>query len=161
MFCLNDWLFSGQLIRHPDLKICLSEGGIGWIPFILQRASWVLDRNRPWIEAEGELDTSAGWVASQLQGAKPERIDVPLEQLFREHVYGCFIDDPFGIANIDAVGADNVLLETDYPHSDSTFPESREAAQRALAGLDEVTTYKIVQGNARRVFDRFEFAELG
>jgi predicted TIM-barrel fold metal-dependent hydrolase len=161
MFCLMDWLYSGQFIRHPSLKVCLSEGGIGWIPFILQRASWVLDRNREWIEGDTAIDKSAGWVENQMPGAKPEPIDVPFEQLFRDHVYGCFIDDPIGMANIDAIGADNIMLETDYPHVDSTFPDSWASAKRQLAGQSDETIYKIVQGNARRVFHRFEFADLG
>jgi predicted TIM-barrel fold metal-dependent hydrolase len=159
MFCLNDWLFSGQFVRHPKLKVCLSEGGIGWIPYILQRATWVLDRNRDWVEGDVELDTSAGWVEDQKAGAKAERFDIPLEQLFREHVYGCFIDDVEGVKNLDAIGTDNVMIETDYPHVDSTFPNSWQIAQDHLRGLDDATIYKIVQGNARRVFHRFRFAD--
>jgi predicted TIM-barrel fold metal-dependent hydrolase len=159
MFCLNDWLFSGQFFRHPNLKVCLSEGGIGWIPYILQRASWVLDRNRDWVEGDVELDTSAGWVDEQKAGAKAERFDVPLDQLFRDHVYGCFIDDIEGVRNLDSIGVDNVMIETDYPHVDSTFPNSWQMAHDHLAHLDDDVIYKIVQGNARRVFHRFTFAE--
>jgi predicted TIM-barrel fold metal-dependent hydrolase len=160
MYTLYDWLFSGQFIRHPNLKIALSEGGIGWIPYMLHRASWVLERNTDWVEGESEVDTSAAWLATQVQGARSERIEVPIEQLFREHVYGCFIDDPVGIGAINAIGVDNIMLETDYPHVDSTYPNSWESAQQQLAGLDAKSTYKIVQGNARRLFKTFQFAEL-
>lgn len=121
----------------------------------------MLDRNREWVEGDAEVDKSAGWVTEQLDGAKPERIDVPLAELFREHVYGCFIDDVFGIDNLGVIGTDNVMLETDYPHVDSTYPHSWEMAKTALAGQSQETIDKIVQGNARRVFSRFEFAELG
>jgi predicted TIM-barrel fold metal-dependent hydrolase len=159
MFCLNDWLFSGQFVRHPDLKVCLSEGGIGWIPYILQRASWVLDRNRAWVEGDVELDSSAAWVDDQAKGAKAESFDVPLEQIFRDHVYGCFIDDVQGVRNLDAIGYDNVMIETDYPHVDSTFPVSWDMAREGLAGISEENVYKIVQGNARKVFSTFTFAE--
>jgi predicted TIM-barrel fold metal-dependent hydrolase len=159
MFCLNDWLFSGQFVRHPNLKVCLSEGGIGWIPYILQRASWVLDRNRAWVEQDVELDPSAAWVADQAKSAKVESFDVPLEQVFRDHVYGCFIDDVHGIRNLDAIGYDNVMIETDYPHVDSTFPDSWEIARTHLAGLSDEDIEKVVQGNARRVFSNFVFAD--
>jgi predicted TIM-barrel fold metal-dependent hydrolase len=159
MFCLNDWLFSGQFVRHPDLKVCLSEGGIGWIPYILQRASWVLDRNRAWVEGDVELDSSAAWVDDQAKGAKAESFDVPLEQIFRDHVYGCFIDDVQGVRNLDAIGYDNVMIETDYPHVDSTFPVSWDMAREGLAGISDENVYKIVQGNARKVFSTFTFAE--
>jgi predicted TIM-barrel fold metal-dependent hydrolase len=159
MFCLNDWLFSGQFVRHPDLKVCLSEGGIGWIPYILQRATWVLDRNRAWVEGDVELDSSAAWVDDQAKGAKTESFDVPLEQIFRDHVYGCFIDDVQGVRNLDAIGYDNVMIETDYPHVDSTFPVSWDMAREGLAGISDENVYKIVQGNARKVFSTFAFAE--
>jgi predicted TIM-barrel fold metal-dependent hydrolase len=158
MFCLNDWLFSGQFVRHPNLKICLSEGGIGWIPYILQRASWVLDRNRAWVEGDVELDSSAAWVEDQAKGAKTEAFDVPLDQIFRDHVYGCFIDDIHGGRNLDAIGFDNVMIETDYPHVDSAGADSWDMARAALADVSEESVYKIVQGNARKVFSTFTFA---
>ena len=157
MFCLNDWLFSGQFVRHPNLKVCLSEGGIGWIPYILQRASWVLDRNRAWVEQDVELDPSAAWVADQAKSAKVESFDVPLEQVFRDHVYGCFIDDVHGIRNLDAIGYDNVMIETDYPHSDTTWPDCIGVARKLVQDLPEATQYKILRGNAERLY-RFESA---
>jgi len=159
MFCLNDWLFSGQFNRHPNLKIVLSEGGIGWIPYILQRATWVLDRNRDWVESNEELDPSAAWVADQKQGAKAESFDIPLDQIFRDHIYGCFIDDVHGVRNLDAIGYDNVMIETDFPHVDSTYPNSWQMAKDALSDLDPGIVDKILQGNARKVFKTFEFAE--
>ena len=50
------------------------------------------------------------------------------------------------------MGVDNVMLETDYPHSDSTWPNSLDVARAALAGLDESTIYKVSRGNAERLF---------
>jgi predicted TIM-barrel fold metal-dependent hydrolase len=60
-----------------------------------------------------------------------------------------------GIRNIDDLGVDNVMVETDYPHSDSTWPNSRAVAKAHLAGLDDRDAYKILRGNAERVF-RFQ-----
>ena len=63
-----------------------------------------------------------------------------------------------GIASLDVIGADNVMIETDYPHSDSTWPNSIEYAHKQLAGLDNETKYKILRGNAERLY-RFTPAE--
>ena len=158
---LNDWLFSGQFQRHPQLKICLSEGGIGWIPYAMERASYVVRKNRGWLEkAEEEgMDSNATWLGETKAGAKSEGFDISVEQLFRDHVFGCFIDDEFGCRNLDSIGLDNVMLETDYPHADSTWPNSFPLAGQRLAGLSDEDAYKVVQGNARRVFKNFTFAD--
>jgi hypothetical protein len=85
-------------------------------------------------------------------------MDVLPSELFRRHVYGCFIDDIHGVRNLDAIGFDNVMIETDYPHVDSTFPDSWDMARAALADVSEENVYKVVQGNARKVFSTFTFA---
>ena len=158
MFCLNDWLFSGQFVRHPDLS--LSERGWHRLDSLHPPTGDVGARSQPrGVEGDVELDSSAAWVDDQAKGAKTESFDVPLEQIFRDHVYGCFIDDVQGVRNLDAIGYDNVMIETDYPHVDSTFPVSWDMAREGLAGLSDENVYKIVQGNARKVFSTFDFAE--
>ncbi len=144
-YATADWLFSHRLEHYPNLKICLSEGGIGWIPYILERAEYVVE-HMPWAAKFDAYDYSQ----TEQQGLGPEL--TPTE-LFRRHIYGCFIDDRFGVANLDTIGVDNVMLETDYPHGDGTYPNSLANAQRLLGRLDEDTRYKIMQGNARRVFN--------
>jgi hypothetical protein len=84
--------------------------------------------------------------------------DFDLRERFRDHIYGCFIDDFAGIANIDRIGIDNVMIETDYPHSDSTWPDCIEHAHKQLATLSPTDAYKVLRGNAERVF-RFTPAE--
>jgi predicted TIM-barrel fold metal-dependent hydrolase len=71
---------------------------------------------------------------------------------FRKHIYGCFIDDLHGIKNLDVIGADNVMIETDYPHSDSTWPNCLEHAQKQLVDLSDIDRHKILRGNAERLF---------
>ena len=71
---------------------------------------------------------------------------------FRKHIYGCFIDDLHGIKNLDVIGVDNVMIETDYPHSDSTWPNCIEHAQKQLEGLSDVDRHKVLRGNAERLF---------
>jgi hypothetical protein len=72
--------------------------------------------------------------------------------VFREHVYGCFIDDPLGLRLIDVMGVDNVMIETDFPHLTSMWPNSMQKAQSSLAGLDDEVKWKVLRGNAERVF---------
>ncbi|WP_230204942.1 amidohydrolase family protein [Parafrankia elaeagni] len=145
---LTDWLFSGALVRFPQIKVALSEGGIGWIPATLERAAYVLDRHRYWAGKDGV--SIKGQDGASLP---PEVLDADLHQLFRDHIYGCFIDEEFGVANLDAIGIDNVMAETDYPHSDSSWPNSRKVIHARLAGRTDEEVYKILQGNAIRVFD--------
>ena len=131
-FSLVDWLFSGAFVRFPRLQIAFSEGQIGWIPYILERADEVWDHNRAW-----------GGVADKI----PEK---PSTYYF-DHVYGCFFDDAHGLRSLDEIGVDNVTFETDYPHSDSTWPDTKQVAERLFAGLDDVSVEKIVRGNAIRM----------
>lgn len=132
MGSLSDFLFSGVLVRHPDLKLAYSEGQIGWLPYIIERADDVWSQHR-------------GWAFPR------EQVPEPPSTYYRRQVYGCFFRDQHGIESLDTIGVDNVTFETDYPHSDSTWPDTKEIAEEMFAGLDEETTYKIVRGNAIRM----------
>jgi predicted TIM-barrel fold metal-dependent hydrolase len=158
---LMEWLNSGNFQRFPRLKVALSENGIGWIPTILQRADWVremeLARTTIPSNAENEpmLDEqSRVWARERLRmrATEAEKAVKPSD-LFREHVYGCFIKDPAGIAQLDLIGEDNVMIETDFPHNSTQWPNSMPTAQAALAGLPDRVRHKILRGNAMRVFD--------
>src|SRR5262249_11559823 len=80
-------------------------------------------------------------------------------EVFHRHIYGCFIDDDFGARHLNEVGVDNVMLETDFPHGDSSFPRSMQNARERLGHYDEATRYKVMQGNARRGFPLDDFIE--
>jgi len=144
IYATADWLYSGQLERFPNLKICLSEGGIGWMPYIMERAEYVLGHMR-WARRYDPFDYGQAPRDDPGPAASPR-------ELFQQHIYGCFIDDRFGVRNLDAIGVDKVMMETDYPHGDGTFPHSMANAAQLLDGLDDEARYKIMQGNARRVF---------
>ena len=77
---------------------------------------------------------------------------------FRDHVFGCFIEDHHGIASIDEIGEDNIMCETDYPHSDSTWPDCIGTVKRVIGHLPEATQYKLLRGNAEKLY-RFTPAE--
>lgn len=145
-----DWLFSGYMQRHPKLKICLSEGGIGWIPYVLERCDHVVDVHRAWA-AKGSFggDMTTGSVSESVGGLD---LDQKPSDLFRQHVYGCFIEDPSGVKAIDVIGEDNVMIETDYPHTDSTWPHCIDVALEQLEGQPERVQNKVLRDNAARVF---------
>jgi predicted TIM-barrel fold metal-dependent hydrolase len=81
-----------------------------------------------------------------------------LREQFREHVFGCFIRDEHGIKSIDEIGEDNIMCETDYPHSDSTWPNCIDAVKKQIGHLSPEVQYKILRGNAERLY-RFTPAE--
>jgi predicted TIM-barrel fold metal-dependent hydrolase len=149
-----DWLFSGVFLRIPKLKVALSEGGIGWMPYFLERAEQVYAKQRFWAaKSDFTIDLATGKLVQNEARTMPQEFDV--RRLFREHIFGCFIEDHHGIKNVDVIGVDNVMIETDYPHSDSTWPDCLKAAKEQLAGLPDQVKYKILRGNAKRLF-RFQ-----
>jgi predicted TIM-barrel fold metal-dependent hydrolase len=135
-----DWLHLKALQQYP-LKVSLSEGGIGWIPYFLERADFVHEHHKAWTHADF---------------GKKKPSDV-----FREHFLTCFIDDAFGLENLDKIGEDNVAYECDYPHSDTVWPESGDRLFETLGGLTDVQIDKISHGNALRLFNFDAFGMMG
>ena len=130
---MTDFLMSGLFERFANLKVAYSEGQIGWIPHLLHRMDVVWEENRGW-------------------GGVADKVPNPPSSYFADHVYGCFFDDPNGLLLIDQIGEDNITYESDYPHSDSTWPRTREIAEKQMAGLTDEQRYKVVRGNAIRLF---------
>ena len=139
MGSLLDYIFSGTLERFPDLVVAYSEGQVGWMPYVLERA------DKLW---EERSDNSFG---SFLRRAPSSFV--------HHRVYGCVFDDPVGLRNRDAIGIDQICFETDYPHADSTFPHSKKVLTDicAQAGLNEEEIYKFTRGNALRAFGMERF----
>jgi len=126
----GDLLFSGALQKFPNLTFSLAEGGIGWIPYLLERSDYTWDRHR--------------WYQDIDKESRPS-------DLFRKHFYGCFIDDEHGLENRHAIGIDRITMEIDFPHSDSNWPNSRKRAAEALANIPDDEVEMIVETNARRM----------
>jgi predicted TIM-barrel fold metal-dependent hydrolase len=134
MASMSDFLFSGVLVRFPTLKLAYSEGQIGWIPYILERADDVWREHRAWAEVS-------------------ELVPEPPSTYYYRQIFGCFFRDQHGIDSIDVVGPDNVTFETDYPHTDSTWPDTKTLAEGYMAGLADDVVFKIMRGNALRMLD--------
>jgi predicted TIM-barrel fold metal-dependent hydrolase len=134
MASLGDYLFSGVLVRFPQLKLAYSEGQIGWIPYALERADNVWEYH-------------SGWTGSK------EKIPERPSSYYRGRVFGCFTTDRHGVASIAEVGEDNICFETDYPHTDTTWPFAREEAARMTAALTDDQRYKVLRGNEIRMLE--------
>ncbi len=134
MSSLTDFLFSGVLVRFPTLKLAYSEGQIGWIPYILERADDVWLEHRAW---------------GGVRGIVPE----PPSTYYYRQVFGCFFRDRHGIESLEKVGVDNTTFETDYPHTDSTWPHTKQVAEDLMAGLTDDVVYKLLRGNAIRMLE--------
>jgi predicted TIM-barrel fold metal-dependent hydrolase len=143
MGSLVDYLFSGILDRFPRLVIAYAEGQVGWMPYILERA------DKLW---EERSDNSFGT-------ALPN----PPSSYVAGRIYGCLFDDETGLKNRDVVGLSQICFETDYPHADSTFPESKAVLAKIAgeAGLSGPELYALARGNAIRAFglERFGITE--
>jgi predicted TIM-barrel fold metal-dependent hydrolase len=136
--CAADLIWSRMLRKYPNLKIALSEGGIGWIPYFLERADYVYKHHQYWTHQDfGDKLPS---------------------DVFREHIITCFIDDKAGIQNRHAVGIDTITWECDYPHSDCTWPRAPEILWESLVDVPEEDIHKMTHLNALREFQLDAFA---
>jgi len=124
-------LWSGILEQHPKLRFLSVEGGIGWLGYLVQRADEVWEKHRHW--------------------TKPRITEKP-SFFFRRQIFANFMDDPVGLTARYHVGVDNILFETDYPHSDTTFPNSRALVAERFAGIPADETRKILRDNAVELF---------
>jgi predicted TIM-barrel fold metal-dependent hydrolase len=136
--CAADLLWSQVLRKFPNLKLALSEGGIGWIPYFLERADYVYQHHHQWTHQD-------------FGGKLPSDV-------FREHMITCFIDDAAGVANRHLVGIDTITWECDYPHSDTTWPNAPEILSKSLVGVPDDEINKITHENALRFFQLDAFA---
>ena len=107
-----DLIFSPVFRKFPDVTVALSEGGIGWIPYFLERSTT-------------RTSTHKAWTFADFGDKLPSEV-------FMEHVILCFIEDDFGARQAREIGTDRICIETDYPHSDAIWPN---APERLMAGV--------------------------
>lgn len=137
LIAATEWLWSGVLQRFPALKVVLSEGGIGWVPMLLDRLEYVISHSGAGGNLSWEGDLS------------------PAEVLLRNFWF-CMLDDPSTLPIIDRVGSERVMVEVDYPHSDSTWPDCqvllRQRFQAPGARLPDDDIANVTYRTAARVF---------
>jgi predicted TIM-barrel fold metal-dependent hydrolase len=129
---LADWLVSGVFGRYPDLSIAYSEGQAGWMPYLLERLDRLYAR------------------ASSLAKFPAELVEPP-SAYFGRHVYACIFEDMFALASHEHIGLDRLTFETDYPHQDGTWPNSRAVVEEMATILSQEDLTMVVRGNALRM----------
>jgi predicted TIM-barrel fold metal-dependent hydrolase len=124
-----EWLWSGYPLEHPELKIAMSEGGIGWVAMLIDRLDNIVDRSR----------YGLGW------SERPSDV-------LRRNFWFCTIDDPSTIDTRHAIGVENIMVEVDYPHGDSTWPDTQEVLRKAWGHLPKEELRAICCENAARLY---------
>jgi len=127
-----EWLWSAWPVKHPELKIAIAESGIGWVAMLADRLDNSMARS----------GYGAGW---------PDKRRSPSDVL-RQNFWFCLIDDPSTISTLDKIGEDHVVVESDYPHGDGTWPDTQKVMQRMLSGLPVETIRKLTHQNAAKLY---------
>lgn len=135
-----DWLNLSALNRYPNLRIAMSESGIGWIPYFMERADYSHKQHRAWTYSD-----------QIFKGRMPSEV-------FRQHFQSCFIDDAYGLRNLDLIGENNATYEVDYPHSDAPWPNAPELLWKSAKILTDAQIDKVTYRNAMNwySFDPFQ-----
>ena len=130
--CISSWILPGTFDRHPGMKVLLAEAGVTWIPYYLDRLDTMMVRHRL------------------------EKLEMLKEQpsfYWRRNMACSFEEDVNAKGHIlDAVGVDNVLWATDYPHTDSPWPHSQEVVSNLFGDLPDADRAKIAAENAERLY---------
>ena len=130
-------MFSGALERHPGCTLVLAESGVGWLPYFLSRM------DMEWAAMRDKLDYAT---------------DAPPSEIFRRQVVATFEEEPLAAQLLPMVGADSCMWASDYPHTDSTFPNSRHAIEETLGALTAGDRRKVTATNCARLYG---FADAG
>jgi uncharacterized protein len=129
---IADMIFNRVFERFPKLKVVSAENDIGWIAHYMGRMDHAYNRHRHWL-GQGPLQM------------------LPSE-FFKQNVWATFMDDVAGMATRHLVGVDRLMWASDYPHSDSTWPESQAVLAKHFAGVPDGERRRIIADNARALY---------
>jgi predicted TIM-barrel fold metal-dependent hydrolase len=129
-----EWLWSGVPLRYPQLNIAMSEGGLGWVPMLMDRADYVLHHSASGSE-------SHAWPSELLPS-----------EVLRRNFWFCSIDDPSVVALRHKIGVEHIMVESDYPHADSSWPDTQQVLADAWGSLPDDELRAVAAGNASRLF---------
>jgi len=128
-----EWLWAGWASRYPDLKIVMSEGGIGWVAGLIDRLDNIMSRS----------GYGGGWQDKEMG---------PSDRL-RNNFWFTMIDDPSSVpAILPTIGVEHVMAESDYPHGDGTWPDTQEVLKGLIGHLSPQDQRKICCENASQVY---------
>ena len=123
------WLWSEYPVKHPTLKIAMSEGGIGWVAMLLDRLDTIVDRS----------GYGLGW-------------DERPADVMQRNFWFCTIDDPSTIVTRDRIGVENIMVETDYPHGDSTWPDTQLVIEKLWGHIPDDELRMMCSENAAKLY---------
>ncbi|WP_379617995.1 amidohydrolase family protein [Pseudonocardia sp. GCM10023141] len=132
LMAMVDWLYARIPIDFPDIKITLSEAGVSWVPMMSERLA----------RGYRHVESSDVWSAS----------DPHPNDLVRRNFWFTSIEDPSAFKMLELIGEDRILLESDYPHQDSTWPETQVLIAKDLGHLPPDTVRKIAFGTAAALY---------
>ncbi len=124
-----EWLWSEYPVKHPTLKIAMSEGGIGWVAMLIDRLDNLIDRS----------GYGAGW---------EER---PSDVL-RRNFWFCTLDDPSTIDTRHTIGVENIMVETDFPHGDGTWPDTQLVIEKLWGHIPDDELRMMCSENAAKLY---------
>jgi len=127
-----EWLWSGLPVRFPRIRIAMSEGGIGWVAMLLDRLDNIVERS------------------GYGRGYDPGGL-LPAEVLARNFWF-CTIDDPSTIDTRHRIGVDHIMVEVDYPHGDSTWPDTQSVIERCWGHLPDEDLRRLTHRNAADLY---------
>ena len=128
---LSRIVFGGVLERHPKLKFVSVEGNIGWLGYWLEKSERTYKRHRHWTQL---------------------KLPNPPSYYYYRQIYSTFIEDKVGMMIRHVIGVDNLMWSSDYPHTDTTWPDSKKYIEESLAGVPADERYKILAGNAVKLY---------
>ena len=123
-------VFGGVLARHPKLRVVIAEGGIGWLAYYMERADAVYTKQRYWAKST---------------------LAEPPSQYLRQLLF-TFEEDLAGMRTYDVIGPEKIMWASDFPHSDTTYPESRQAIAAHFGTLPAEHRHAMICGNAARLY---------
>ncbi len=132
MCAAAEWVYSQVCLRYPRLRLTFSEGGVGWVPVLLQR----MDRAH---RMRGEM---TGWPSGDL---------TPMD-VFLHNFWFCAIDEPYSFDQRHRFGVDRILLESDYPHSDTSWPHTQDAVHEQIKDLSPEEVALVTHRNAAALY---------
>ena len=128
---MADLIWGAVPQRYPRLRFVLVEGGIGWVASVLRSMDhWWADHHH-WMEP---------------------KVDEPPSSYFKRQFWATFEDDRAGVLTRELIGVERLMWGSDYPHTEGTFPHSREQIAKDFAGIPEAEVSQMVVGNAARLY---------
>jgi predicted TIM-barrel fold metal-dependent hydrolase len=124
-----EWLWSGWAVKYPNLKIAMSEGGIGWVAMLIDRLDNIIDRS----------GYGGGW-------------DMRPADVLRRNFWWCTLDDPSTIDTREVIGVENIMVETDYPHGDGTWPDTQAVIEKYWGHIPDDELRKMCCENAAALY---------